>query len=949
MSFFDKNPNLFRILYILIAAGILVISAVSLYRYASSPTDENVFHDSPSTLYVIKHIPGRYLNDPENPNPEVPLDVARSGIQVSDLILTVNGKLMRTPKNIDQFLDSIGDSARFEITVFRPKYTNELTYSVRKYQVPDSSFRIIPASVCVYHVTAGGTSDRAGMQVGDLIYRINFQNFKDAIEAEQILQTQTPDTITYDVLRDNQSISLNITLASVGIRLSVLILVLCGVVYMGTGIFVAIKRPQFTGARMMGWTFLSAGFFMTVLLTLVFQREMIYDEFSIARDMLMLFCIIFSFPLWLHLTHYFPMERRELLQRKWLLYGSYILAAIFLVLIILFHGEIYFITALLGLAFYNILLPLFFRKERSLESIKLSRVITRTGLLVFAIVVVFIAVLFYFSATPTPESPGIASDFFQGFIGIPLVLIPLAFLFTIGHYRLLDLDIRVRRNIQYNIVSWIWGVALLAVLVKLLFMLPETNFNLPNVQFTGKFIEFSDQPLDPTERVKMEKVVIMLLAVGLTWFAWRLQARGQKFVDSKFDRGAYDYRRAAGELAEVMGSEFTMQGLAKAIVKKLSTLMQVKQVGVLFFRGEKECCCKEAYGVDEDSWENFSTIINERIIKLIQRYRSDYRFSAEYLPNDIRDIFFDEGFRHIIAIRSKEKLVGVLLIGEKRSESPFHKDDLVFLAAVAKQASVAIENAFLYEELAEQERLKHELDIARRIQLASLPQTTPVVEGLEIAGISIPAQEVGGDYFDYLNGVANEITIIVGDVSGKGTSAALYMSKVQGIMRSLNDFKLSPRDLFIRANHLLVNDIEKQSFFTALGANFISAKQQMRLARAGHSPLFYYEARTNVVHSITPKGMGIGLTGSPKFASELEEQNMNYDKGDIFLFITDGITEAHNPRGDEFGDEKVLELLQNTNGVSAKRIRDQMITAVNHFAGNARQHDDLTVVVVKAV
>ncbi len=526
---------------------------------------------------------------------------------------------------------------------------------------------------------------------------------------------------------------------------------------------------------------------------------------------------------------------------------------------------------------------------------------------------------------------------------------PLAFLFTIGHYRLLDLDLRVRRNIQYNIASWIWGIILLAGLMKLLFILPGINFNLPNIQFTGKFIEFSDQPIERAEKIKMEKMVIMLLAVSLTWLAWQIQNRGQRFIDTKFDRGAYDYRRAAGELAEAMSSQFTMQGLADAIVKKLAALMQVKHVGILFFRGEKQCCCKEVYGMDAERWGKFSTIINEKIITLIQKYRSDYRFSAEYLPNDIRDIFFDEGFRHIIAIRSKDKLVGVMLIGEKRSESPFHKDDLVFLAAVAKQAAVAIENAFLYEELAEQERLKHELDIARRIQIASLPQTTTVIAGLDIAGISIPSQEVGGDYFDYLNGVTNEITVIVGDVSGKGTSAALYMSKIQGIMRSLNDFKLSPRDLFIRANHLLFNDIEKQSFFTALGAYFKSSQQHMVLARAGHSPLFFYETKTQIVQSITPKGIGIGLANSKKFASAIEEQTISYQKGDIFLFITDGITEAQNIRGDEFGDEKVLQLLQDTNGASAKRIRDQVITAVNRFAGDADQHDDLTVVVVKAV
>ncbi len=310
MSFFDNKPIFFRILYLVIASCIMAISAISLYRYASSPTDENMFYDSPSNLYVTKTIPGRLVIDPENPEEQIPRTVSRSQIESGDLILTVGGKIVRTPKNIAHFLESVGDSAEIEIAVFRPTTTTELSYVVRKYQIADSSFRIIPASVCVYQVTEGGTSDRAGLKVGDLIYSVNFQNFKDAFEAENILLTQSPDTINYEVLRDNQSINLSITLASVGFRLSVLILVLCGLIYMGTGSFVALRRPQFTAARMMGWTFLTAGFFMTVLFTMVFRREMLYDEFSITRDFLILFCIVFSFPLWLHLTHYFPIERR---------------------------------------------------------------------------------------------------------------------------------------------------------------------------------------------------------------------------------------------------------------------------------------------------------------------------------------------------------------------------------------------------------------------------------------------------------------------------------------------------------------------------------------------------------------------------------------------------------------------------------------------------------------
>ncbi|MBI3579110.1 MAG: PP2C family protein-serine/threonine phosphatase [Ignavibacteriales bacterium] len=314
----------------------------------------------------------------------------------------------------------------------------------------------------------------------------------------------------------------------------------------------------------------------------------------------------------------------------------------------------------------------------------------------------------------------------------------------------------------------------------------------------------------------------------------------------------------------------------------------------------------------------------------------------------MKEQFRKSEFLYIVPIRSKDTLVGAILVGEKLSEATYQHEDLSFLAAVAKQASVAIENAFLYEELAEQERMKHELAIARRIQMASLPQHTPNIDGLDIAGTSIPALEVGGDYFDYLNGEAQKLTVIVGDVSGKGTSAALYMSKVQGILRSLHGFGLSPRDLFIRTNKLLCNDIEKKSFVTVIGGFFDAGLRRLVLARAGHLPLYYYNAKTRSVEKVTPKGLGLGLEVERLFSSELEERVIPYNFNDVFVFVSDGITEAHKGDGEQFGEENLIKQLDMHSYQSAEQIRDKIIGAVTNFTAGKEQHDDQTIVVVKA-
>ena len=307
----------------------------------------------------------------------------------------------------------------------------------------------------------------------------------------------------------------------------------------------------------------------------------------------------------------------------------------------------------------------------------------------------------------------------------------------------------------------------------------------------------------------------------------------------------------------------------------------------------------------------------------------------------------------------------MLLIGEKMAESTFHQEDFAFLIAAATQASISIENAFLYEELAEKERLKRELEIARKIQLDSLPQSVPNIAGLDIAGISVPAMEVGGDFFDYLDdstelaeigstelaedGSREKLTVVVGDVSGKGTSAALYMSKVQGVLRSLHGFNLSPRELFIRANKLLCRDLEKRSFVTVSGAEFDPKKRTVDFSRAGHLPLLYYNAVRGSVERLVPKGLGLGLNDEQLFVNELKQTRINYHPGDVLLFVTDGVTEAHNGVADQFGEDRLERTLLSNVHASADKICNVILDEVKTFVGSAIQHDDQTIVVVKAV
>ncbi len=930
----EKYVNLLRLLFGMIAAYLLALGVANFFRFATSTTDENWFRSSPSNLYFTKSfaVEKRFSKDA----------AALDSVLVGDLLVAVNDHKFQKGDSVNSVLGEMLADSSFYLRVLRPSLDKQLTFIAHRAMFPDSFLVTIPPSVYIYEVIAGGASEMAGITPGDVVFRINEQFFKDAAEADKILQqAESGATITYNLIRNNRVLTIPLTVANFGIGVSVLIIFLTGVLYLGVGAYIVLSRPDLRAAQLVGLAMIAFGFFFMVFTT---QRDVVFDLFAKTRNFTLLASLMFGLAFWLHSKCHFPQARPELLGRPWLCRLPYFVAgAVFTAFVLNLAKTQFWIifieaSALVILGGQQLFIYLKFRGSRTQEYLKLRRPIFWTGWLAGAGV---LAIALFLNLNNVHRQ--------VGYVGIPLLFIPLAYLYTIGRYQLLGINVRIRRNIQYLIVSSVWIAVLIVLFMRVFVMLPEINITIPNIHFTGKSIVILDEPPSPQLRDFIEKLLLMSFSIILVVITYKIGKLGQVFIDRRFFRERQAYNRAAGALTEVMTTQLNLTELCRGIVRKLARLMQLKRVGILIYRDEKECRHHDAHGMDDTGWEETFTKYNNQLIDAIQKFRSESRFSTEYLPNDLKEAFLKLGIRHIIPIRFKEKLVGTLLIGENLSEVPLTIDDLTFLATIAKQSAVSIENAFLHESLAGQERLKHELELARRIQMASLPQRTPEIPGLDIAGSSVPALEVGGDYFDYLNGRPNEITIIIGDVSGKGTSAALYMSKIQGILRSLNEFNLSPRELFIRANQLLSKDLDRSSFVTAIGAAIDSGKRHLILARAGHLPLFYYHAKTGRVESVVPKGLGLGLDKNETFATELEEQLIHYQPNDVFLFVTDGVTEAKTNNGLEFGEEKLTRILEANFASSANEIRDRVLAEVKRFAGNSLQHDDQTVVVVKAI
>jgi serine phosphatase RsbU (regulator of sigma subunit) len=254
----------------------------------------------------------------------------------------------------------------------------------------------------------------------------------------------------------------------------------------------------------------------------------------------------------------------------------------------------------------------------------------------------------------------------------------------------------------------------------------------------------------------------------------------------------------------------------------------------------------------------------------------------------------------------------------------------------------------LMREQGEKERLEEELRIARQIQMSLLPaQGAVTLPGLRVAALCLPAAEVGGDYYDLLPLSDTRMGVLVADVSGKGTSAALYMAELKGLVLSLSRIYESPARLLAEANRILSANMDARSFITMTYAVVDTARRTMRHARAGHNPILHFEARTGKTHVLTPSGLGLGIDRGPRFEKVLEEVEVPLSSGDSFLFFTDGLSEAMNTRSELFGEGRLRAILEQGSSVSGEELKDRILSEIRAFVGEAAQHDDMTLVLLK--
>lgn len=297
----------------------------------------------------------------------------------------------------------------------------------------------------------------------------------------------------------------------------------------------------------------------------------------------------------------------------------------------------------------------------------------------------------------------------------------------------------------------------------------------------------------------------------------------------------------------------------------------------------------------------------------------------------------------VVPLLVADEPVGALLADDVDSAHMFSLRRVRILVGIANQAAIAIENARLQAQEAERARLSRELELAHDIQKTLLPQVAPLVEGYQIAYRWRSAREVGGDFFDFFQLGPFRLGLVIADASGKGIPAALYMMFARTIIRAVAFSGREPATTLKRANHLILSDSASDMFVTVHYGVLDSHEHRLIYASAGHNLALRAKSGECLAEPLAAHGLALGITSEVEF----EQKSVDLHPGDVVLFYTDGMTDALNGAGDEFGDARLAALLCRHRAEPVEAIADAIDAAVQEWAESAAQYDDLTLIVIK--
>ena len=410
-------------------------------------------------------------------------------------------------------------------------------------------------------------------------------------------------------------------------------------------------------------------------------------------------------------------------------------------------------------------------------------------------------------------------------------------------------------------------------------------------------------------------------------------------------RRAVEELSVLNDLARVIGGSLNSEDIMQTLIRKSLKAVNADQGVVTLVDEDESKSMKTLVRTMVTSGDHEKFHVTENMLGWMQLNHKPLMINDPQNDQRFKGVTWNAEIRNALSVPMivKSKLMGVLTVFNKKNLEPFQEDDQRLLAIIAAQSAQIIENARLYEQEKSLVKMTEEIRLASEIQMNLLPEKIPALPNYDVAARYVPAQVVGGDYFDFIRVDHDLWAIALGDVSGKGLPAAMLMSNLQATLRSLTTMTDGPMTCVEKTNRLLCHSTAEGKFVTLFYGLLDTTKHILRFTNAGQdAPMVVGPSGEKRL-----KGGGIPVAMLEDFT--YEEQSVMIHPGDVVVIFSDGIPEAFDKNENEFGEERLLQVLQSRERKSANEIADAIIEAATAHAAGVAQADDMTLVVVKHI
>jgi phosphoserine phosphatase RsbU/P len=528
----------------------------------------------------------------------------------------------------------------------------------------------------------------------------------------------------------------------------------------------------------------------------------------------------------------------------------------------------------------------------------------------------------------------------QWFISIvPLIsLFPLTLAYVLIVQRAMDVRILLRMGTQYLLARATVITAEIAVVAFLI------------LRFVVPMMQRKEHPL-------LNFLLLALCIGALFQIFLRRNSVGQllqRWIDRKFFRDAYNSEHLLSELSEQVRQLTDRTVLFDVILSRISDVLHVSKIAILL-RGSNVFHLQQALGMEFGGpvafAEGSATIQNlQRTNQPATVYHDRPEPWFTEAGAEEKALLREINAELLLPMSGRAHLLGLIALGPKKSEEPYTPTDLRTLQSVAAQTGLSLEVAELVRKLADQaaqrERMNREIEIAREVQQRLFPQSMPQMPGVDLAGMCRPASEVGGDYYDLIAMEDGHLGFAIGDVSGKGISAALIMASLRASLRGL--VLDDPGDLarvMQKVNRLVYEASSSSRYATFFFATLDPDTREFRYVNAGHNPPVLIKQASGEVCRLDACGPVVGMLPF----TEYEARSMFLRPGDLLIGYTDGISEAMTAEDEEWGEDRMLGAVPHQPEASAADVLNNIFRAADEFTSGAKQHDDMTLLVMKII